>query len=182
MIPERLLPEQYRTDAFIAGGFAACPALAADIDVWIPVPAGQCDFARLEILNYLNDKCIDFDEQDGEHSARRRFQDNRALANSQLLSTFEGYHTVLFLRRVAIVRLVGASLPYHLIVVEGHIDEILSSFDISTHQVALTSNGVVRGEHWTPVTEPPVVITEKYTTPARIQKIRQRYGFNPVTD
>jgi hypothetical protein len=176
MIPNTLLPEQYRADAFIAGGFAACPALASDIDVWIPVSPGTCNAARDEILQYLRETQDNFSEQDGDTSPRGRIQHNVALANSQLLSTFEGYHMVLGLRRVATVNVVGASLPYHLIVVEGSLDDVLSSFDISTHQVALTPKGVVKGADWTSIFEPPVVITEKYTTPQRLEKIRARYA------
>jgi hypothetical protein len=178
MIPRSLLPEQYHESAFIAGGFAACPALASDVDIWVSVEVGQCNAVRAGILQHLIDSNVSHQEEDGEGSPRRRFQDDRTLANSQLLSTFEGYHTILRLRRVASVELPGHTLPYHLIVIEGSIDEVLASFDISTHQVALTTRGVVRGEHWTPIHVPPVVITHKYTTPERLCKVRERYGFD----
>lgn len=43
MIPDDLLPEKYRDQAFIAGGFAACPSLANDMDVWVMAP---CPFTN----------------------------------------------------------------------------------------------------------------------------------------
>src|SRR5947208_1473633 len=45
VIPDDLLPEKYREFAFIAGGFAACPSLASDMDVWVltPYPARMHD-------------------------------------------------------------------------------------------------------------------------------------------
>ena len=177
MIPPNLLPDG--TEAFIAGGYAACPALAADIDVWVPVAIGDKDRVRERILAHLRQRqaVLSFEEEDPDNSARQRFQQDRTLANSQLLSTFEGYHLVIGLRRVAKVSIPGASLPYHLIVVEGSVDDVLSSFDITTHQVALTEKGVVTGEQWTPLSERPRVIREKYTTPARLQKICTRYGW-----
>jgi len=39
MLPANLLPEPYQSTAFIAGGWAACPSLATDMDVWVPVPS-----------------------------------------------------------------------------------------------------------------------------------------------
>ena len=173
MIPKGLLPDGLQV--FIAGGFAACPALATDVDIWISTAVGTCDDTRQYVLDHLNSHGFDYTEEDGEDSKRRRFQKDKALANAQLLSNFEGYHHILGLRRVGEVRITGHSLPYHLIVVEGDVDEVLSSFDISTHQIALTEKGVVRGDHWTPIWERPFVIHEKYTTPDRLLKIQERY-------
>lgn len=174
MIPKGLLPDGLG-DVFIAGGFAACPALASDVDVWISTAEGTCEDTRSFILDHLRAHQFEFVEQDGADSPRGRVQLDKSLAKSQLLSTFEGYFLVLGLRRVATVTLPGVSLPYHLIVVEGSVDDVLSSFDITTHQVALTEKGVVKGEHWTPIWELPQIIQAKYTTPARIEKIRARY-------
>lgn len=181
MIPRGLLPDALDQTAFIAGGFAACPALAEDVDVWVPAVPGECEAMRTLILAHLRAHNFDVTEQDGEGSPRRRFQQDTALAKSQLLSTFEGYHMVLRLRRVGTVTISGHTLPYHIIVVEGDIDEVLSSFDISTHQIALTARGVVKGVDWTPLWEPPLVLADKYTTPDRVRKIRTRYQIQEPT-
>ena len=175
MIPVNLLPEQYHPHAFIAGGYAACPALAQDIDVWVsvdtinaPNPWDAVWDAREIILRHLDTTFHTVQPEDVEGSPRYR---NRLIVRS----TFEGYNLPLPIYRVATVKVDGASLPYHIIAVGADVDEVLSSFDISTHQVALTTRGVVKGEHWTPTWAPPVVINNKYTTPARLEKIRTRY-------
>lgn len=175
MLPPNLLPACYTDKAFIAGGYAACPALANDIDVWIPVDTGAAAnpwdevwTARRRLLDHLTAEGFTHTPEDNDGSPRDR---NRLIVRS----TFEGYNLPLPIYRVATVQVVGGSLPYHLIAVGTDLDEVLSSFDISTHQIALTTKGVVRGEHWTPTWEPPRVITAKYTTLARLEKIRNRY-------
>ena len=174
MLPVNLLPSGVA--AFIAGGYAACPALATDIDVWVSVdthdainPWDAVWTERLRLLNHLHQYFgFTVTEEDQTGSVRDR---NRMIVRD----TFEGYNLPLPIYRVATVRVEGASLPYHIIAVGAGLDEVLSSFDISTHQIALTEKGVVTGANWTPITEPPQVITEKFTTPARLEKIRARY-------
>lgn len=177
MIPVNLLPADLQLDAFIAGGYAAFPALAADIDVWVPVKGGVLELAaaRERILAHVREMGVTIDEQDGEGSRREQFAAEPSLPRDQFItSTFENYHLTLRIRRVGTVTGLG-ELPYHIIVVDGDVDEVLGAFDISTHQCALTRRGFVRGEQWTPINAAPVVITEKYTTPERLAKIRYRY-------
>lgn len=186
MIPKNLVPPGMG-EVFIAGGYAACPALASDVDVWVSVPNGDkraLDDTRFAILQHLRDQPgFVVEEQDRENSPRMLAQkrvyaqvDTEMSKGLFLVSTFEGYHLALLLRRVATVTVEGGSLPFHIIVVAGGVDDVLSSFDISTHQIALTEKGVVRGEHWTPIWEYPVVITQKYTTSKRLSKIADRYS------
>lgn len=183
MIPSNLLPENVRDSAFIAGGFAACPALADDIDVWVPVlsydnsdPWDLCHKAQQQLATYLRDTFGGgFTAQDDELSKRVQ---NVEWARNRLLTTAEGYVMPIPIYRVGSVEVPGASLPYHVIVVGGDIDEVLSSFDISTHQVALCpQKGVIKGEHWTPITERGFVLKNKYSTPARMLKLAKRYGW-----
>lgn len=195
MIPKGLLPPELdESAAFIAGGYAACPALATDVDIWITTgEIGDLDdwdkvyALRLRLLEWIRStpvmsslRITSFVEEDGD-GTRRDPARSRVGRNStwftNLKSTHEGYIMVLPVRRVGVATIEGHSLPYQLIAVGGSVDDVLSSFDISTHQIALTSKGVVRGEHWTPLWEPPVVITTKYTTPARLEKIKARYQF-----
>ena len=184
MIPRGLLPDgPDGAYAFIAGGFAACPALAQDVDIWCSIDlTGSYDpflavwQARDRILDHVRMFCVEqqaqFVEHDGADTERGSWDSPRG----RLTSTFEGYHMPLPIRRVGAVTIPGHTLPYHIIVVGGDVDEVLSSFDISTHMIALTSWGVIRGEQWTPIWEPPVVLTQKYTTPERLEKIRARYA------
>ena len=178
-----LLPAPYDETAFIAGGFAACPALAEDVDLWCPVDTTDANDPFVRVWEE-RDRVADslraafgawFTEHDGNDTVRSKPPLPPHILHGKLRSTFEGYHLAIPIRRVGVLDIPGHSLPYHIIMVGADIDEVLSSFDISTHQVALTSRGVVRGEHYTAPFEPPVVIQQKYTTDARIARIRQRY-------
>lgn len=184
MLPVSLLPTPYRETAFIAGGFAACPALAADVDVWCPVDLMADDSDPFGLVWAERDRIVDwlkaqfgsaFVEHDASSSRRGDVPTPPSFRHGQLVSTFEGYHLPIPIRRAGAVTIVGHALPYHIIVVGGDVDEVLSSFDITTHMVALTPRGVVVGEHYTPPFEEPRVITKKYTTEARMEKIRARY-------
>lgn len=164
MLPPNLLPPGHlTTNAFIAGGYAACPALATDIDVWITVPTYDLDHARSEILRWLH-------EQD--NLVFEELTDGRV---DQVHSP-DGYGTDLNVRKVATVEHYRGT-KYHLLVVDGDVDAVLDSFDVSTHQVALTPFGVVTGENWTPTNVYPVQLRDTPTTAARMAKIAARYGY-----
>lgn len=184
MLPVNLLPAPYTYTAFIAGGFAACPALAEDVDVWCPVdlvaddsdPFGLVWNERDRVVEYLRREFgAAFVEHDGIGSRRDTVPTPPNQQRGRLVSTHEGYYLPIPIRRAGAVTIPGCSLPYHIILVGGDIDDVLSSFDITTHMVALTRKGVVVGEHYTPPFEEPRVITKKFTTEARMTKIRARY-------
>jgi hypothetical protein len=156
MIPSYLLPEG--TPYFVAGGWAACPALATDMDIWVrsQYPARL----RTEILEHFKEKLF-VDEYE-------------ELADARATEEVIPYGDALTIK-VATVTL-GSSV-FHILVTSGSILEVLDSFDVSTHQVAITDSGiVVRGHSWTPVTEPPVKLKHTSTTDERMAKIAARYG------
>ena len=64
----------------------------------------------------------------------------------------------------------------------GDVYRVLRGFDISTHQIALTPQGVVKGEHWTPTNVPPHAFAGNANTPERMQKIAARYGHSLPED
>lgn len=194
MLPVNLLPAPYDHTAFIAGGFAACPALAEDVDVWCPVdimsaphddPFELVWTERDRVVAYLHREfgsC--FIEHDGINAKRHEVPTLPSIRHGKLVTTFEGYHLPIAIRRAGMVTMEGCSLPYHIILVGGDVDEVLSSFDISTHAVALTRKGVVCSEYWTSPLEEPKVIHQKYTTDARLVKVKARYSRigTPVAD
>lgn len=158
MIPRNLVPDQHYNNTFIAGGYAACPAMATDIDVWVFVDGGTqpLDEAREDVLKHLQAN-FDITEDVG--------------------GTVGDYNGVgINILKVAFVR--GYTLPIHIMVCDAPCGIVLKNFDISTHQVALTPHGVVIGEHWTPITVPPVVLErmENEHTQSRLQKITERYA------
>lgn len=161
MIPKSLLPEG--TQWCVAGGYAACPALASDVDVWVyNVAEGDLQRTRAMLLMHLaennfsvlTEECKDKPEPQYEHS-----------------------RTTL---KVGIVD--GQGIDHkkqvHLLVTSATtIMEILDGFDISTHALAIGSIGyVVKHKKWTPITEPPQLITSNERTPARWLRIAARYG------
>lgn len=168
MIPKNLLPEGCYT--FIAGGWAACPALADDMDVWVSLKQSAYSIrklgiekARTAILAHLQQQIFSYwtvEEQD----------DSR-----QTEAVVAGYEINVNIRKVAKVTSYEWHQPIHVIVTDASVYQVLEGFDISTHQIAITDNGIVLGEEWTSVTEEPIVLHMSTQTPARLEKIRNRY-------
>lgn len=163
MLPKRLLPPDMMDSAFIAGGYAACPALARDIDLWVTVPQGESlRGARNEILAWLEIEMWPY-EAEADNLIR-----NLGKAN-------DGY-TACLTGKVAIVRSPHMTHPIHIMVTSVSPADLLETFDVSTHQVAIVFGNVIKGTGWTPVTEPPRMLKMTPTTPERMEKIAARYG------
>lgn len=159
MVLWNLVPERWRQEAFIAGGYAACPALASDLDLWIFVDSGsgvRLPQAREMVLAHIRD-------------------DQRCCVDEQSEETQTQYKGV----NVNILKVgnVRYGISIHVMVVDAPVNAVLEGFDISTHQIALLPTGEVhRGSNWTPVMEAPVVLIDTERTPARLAKIQERYG------
>ncbi len=172
MIPSRLLPEGLEPFAFIAGGFAACPALAGDMDVWVQVGNGSPE-----------------DDQDAVDEGRARLlahvrKHYQGVAEDDYLHkdvSDQGYPT--FTRKVCTIPAQrGLTKPVHLMVTTASIQDVLDSFDISTHQVALTDHGVVTGKEYTAPHLEPKVLTQTPKTAERLEKIVKRYHYKGTTE
>lgn len=158
VLPENLIPNEFGMSGFIAGGYAACPELASDIDVWVTVPeSDNLSIARERLLAHLTAQGYAFEPEEGAKSVSDPYP----------------FATV----KVAIVQVPG-SLPVHLLVTGGSMEQVLNDFDISTHQCAITRRGerVYKGDRFTPLTEEPRILKMTPTTPARLEKIRARYA------
>ncbi len=169
-----ILPEKYHDKWAIAGGWAACPALAEDMDVWV-LGAANVDTVRAEILACLDETLVLGGGKLGgcgffNHSYFRvEVQDETR--------TTPGYEiSNVTIRKVA--QLTRANLSIHLLVTDApNASDLLLGFDISTHQVAILHDGtVVKGPNWTPINMPPVMLRATSTTPTRMDKIAARYG------
>lgn len=163
------VPEDVRTQGrwCIAGGYAACPALAGDIDIWIlGVEPGHLEQERARALLHLQNLDTRTTESNDARTAMGR--DN-----------YEGID--IEIRKVAYVN----AGPKHIHVMVTNAESpnaLLSSFDISTHAVALLPNGfIVTGNGFTTPHERPVAVRENGKTPARMEKIRARFGRDPKT-
>lgn len=163
MFPKTLLPEDTRF--CIAGGYAACPALAKDIDVWVyGVSEAELQERRAELISHLalngytlqTEDCLDVPQPQYEHT-----------------------RTTL---KVGVVTK-GAGLPcgkpVHVMVTSAEtIRDILDGFDVSTHAVAIGSNGyVVKHPEWTPPHEMPALMTSRNEKSIeRMARIAARFG------
>lgn len=166
MIPEYLLPPQYRKTYFIAGGWAACPAMAHARDVW--VQASVPEVARKELLAHFR-RVLDEDEWAEEQSPAYQ-------PDGRVIDPF--YDSVAFTLKVARLALTGNL--YHILVTSAEVWDVIKEFDLSVHQIALTpEGGVIKGPDWTPITVPPVILKMTATTPERYVKLCERYG-HPV--
>ncbi len=155
MIPKELLPADLMGSAFIAGGYAACPALARDLDVWVLAPeAEDLESARERILAHLESTMWPYEALDW------------------MTEEYGTTHAML----VATVRSSHLTHPVQILVTHSQPIDLLETFDISTHQVALVLGNVVKGSSWTPVTEPPVMLRRSPSTPVRMAKIAKRFG------
>lgn len=161
MLPKGILPSDLMEYAFIAGGYAACPPLASDIDLWVYVQreADTLSAVKARILDWLDSEMWPYE---AEESAIRAIGETN------------GY--TLTASKVAIVRSPHWSHPVHIMVTSATPQDLLETFDISTHQVAIVFGNVIKGSQWTPVTEPPRMLRNTPTTPERMEKIAARYG------
>jgi hypothetical protein len=155
----------------IAGGFAACPALADDVDVWL----------------YGID-VFDGDDNGGvnEHKRVRELLEDR-LRRDYGDADFEASNNETCYIGTGFVTRVGYVFvnhqKFHVLITDQPTPQALvNAFDVSTHAVAINSDGqVFRGEGWTPTMVPTVKLKDTSTTDARLKKIAVRFG-HPVED
>jgi hypothetical protein len=166
MIPKKLLPGMYQEQWCVAGGYAACPALADDQDVWVyAVPTEDLDAVRRVLLSHLSEWRI----------GRPR---GPFFENEMDTRTVAGYQHPRNVRKVAKVYIPYPAKPIHLLVTDAMAPgEIIEGFDISTHAVAIDYTGRVwKASQFTPPHLPPVKLLDTDTTPERMAKITTRFG------
>lgn len=157
MIPKEILPPDLMNSAFISGGYAACPPLASDLDIWVYVNENteSMTAARTRILAWLESEMWPYAEEDSH--------------------TMCDY--VVVARKVAVVRSPHWSHPVQIMVTTAGPAELLETFDISTHKVAIVFGNVIKGNGWTSITEPPRLLRAGHpASAARMEKIAARYG------
>jgi hypothetical protein len=157
------IPPSYWQRAYIAGGWAACPALAQDMDVWI-----------LATNKQANDP--DFKLEDLRARVLKAMPRVTRAEDSDETGDYGGVE--IKIRKVCLIE-DAFGVKVHVMVTDAPIIEtVLANFDISTHQVAIDYRGlVIRGNCWTPITQPPIVVEERRNehTEGRLKKITERY-------
>lgn len=177
MIPTNLLPKDGDWAWCIAGGWAACPALGEDRDVWV-FNLGK---ATLEAKR----------DELGAHVLKRYRHRVTLSTETREAPGYEQEETGVTILKVADISLsqpypgdrgAGHSAKIHLMVTDALSPlHILQGFDISTHAIAIDATGTIwKHPKWTSVVEPPVILYESRSgkTPARMQRICQRFGFS----
>jgi hypothetical protein len=152
-------------EACVAGGYAAHPAMASDIDVWVMSPL-DLNKVREDLLSHFYTSGMVFEEQ----------QETRSHDITNALCGYEGLNIVVL--KVAKVTLPDVEKPIHVMVTSAVSPvQVLCAFDISTHQIAIDQFGdEVMGPGWTPCYAAPEVLKNTPTTPARLEKITARYA------
>lgn len=165
-IPPNFLPLALERHSFIAGGYAACPQRASDIDLWVTDITDRLEQSREMILAHLGAAGYHVTPE----TTREGFRVNG-----------HGYDEMdCRILKVGYVTRDGA-LPIHVMVTDAPVMAVLLNFDISTHQTALVQAGEghvysIKGPRWTPLTVYPVVLKPTTSTPGRLEKIATRYA------
>jgi hypothetical protein len=162
MYPKGILAPHREGNAFIAGGYAACPALAGDLDLWVWVDERKesLSHAREQILLWLEAELWPYEAQGGLQQVTNDQNPNYPVQSM----------------KVALVRSPYWSHPVQIIVTTADPNALLETFDISTHQIAIVFGNVIKGSGWTPITETPRILRMTPTTPERLERIAARYG------
>jgi hypothetical protein len=177
VIPANLLPEAYQKSYCVAGGWAACPALAQDMDVWVyGIETSELETVRCELIAHLSA------ENAKVPYYRRPFyvEQQTEARNTDAREEYES--KTVEIRKVAKVEVKlsprARRKVIHLLVTDARNPaEILDGFDVSTHAVAIDYSGAVwKGIGFTAPHIPPVALLMNEKTPARMRKIALRFG------
>lgn len=170
MFPKNLLPEQFRESWCIAGGWAACPALASDMDVWVfGVATDKLAEVRQQLLDHLA----------AERKAKRMYYFEEGVETREV----EGYDHPNQVQKVAEIFAPFPAKKIHLMVTDASAPgEIIAGFDISTHAVAITHTGFIyQSADYTAPHVRPYQLKATKTTTDRMAKICKRFG-HPVPE
>ena len=163
-----LIPEGYPW--FIAGGYAAVPAMAEDIDVWITVQDEKEALAVKEIIrNRAIERSLDWVREDSRELTV--YSQNLTLLTMKVMKVMPDTASFSFPAFGAV-----RYLPVQFIVTTGDVHQVLKNFDISTHQVAIMPNGhIFTGPEWTNPLQPVEKLRENPNTAPRFARLTERY-------
>jgi hypothetical protein len=160
MIPNNLLPPG--VEYFIAGGYAVCPALATDRDVFVQT-TGNLEDIRAMLLDYMRANGFTVVEE----------------SKVDVSDAYDG--GIVEISKVGKVLMGTKGLPIHVLVTQADVQDVLNTFDITTSQVAITRTGkVVKGNSWTSPARAPQITKSIPSTPERLVKYQLRFGHSCV--
>jgi len=156
-LPSNLLPPG--DECYIAGGYAACPERATDIDVWVKAPNVELlPSVRRRVLSWFSAQGFDFQAMEDSRNIHDEYGD--VIGGVLKVAVITG----------------AARLPIHVMVTDMRPRALLETFDISTHMVAWDGDETVTISYTSALEEDPIIIKMTPTTPARFDKIRNRYA------
>ena len=156
MLPKNLIPDGLHY--FIAGGWAACPALATDRDVFVQT-AGDLIDTRAMLLDHMRAQGFEVVEEDETRDA----------------VTINGYDNIPIVKVAKVTQ--KRAQPIHVLVTSGDIEEVLNTFDINTSQVAITDTGrIVKGDNYSSPVQPVCKVRDTPSTDARFSKYEARFA------
>ena len=144
MIPKNLIPEGMRY--FIAGGWAVCPALATDRDLFVQTTGDLTD-TRAMLLDHMRAQGFDLVEEGDENG----------------IPTLDLIRTDYIMVEVMKVAKVSQKFAQdiHVLLTTGDVADVLNSFDLSVCQIAITETGkIVRGDYYTHPYKPIYVVND----------------------
>ncbi len=165
MIPAQIrniIEYEVGTEWCVAGGFAANPVLADDIDVWV---TGVDVEDHLVIARSL--------ARDLALAYGPRFEEQMDMG-SYLGDDF----ATLRVGKVNRKNIEQGLKDVHIIITNAGVQEMVNSFDVSTHACAITAEGrIVKAPEWTMPTLAPTRMRTTSTTEERMVKICKRFGW-----
>jgi hypothetical protein len=167
----KFVPPDARNRMVIAGGYAAAPETAGDIDLWI---LGDKDgpFDAFKIARYLRE-----DVDCGSTVSRRA-----GYPNHNLVATVPGISKRWLNYEISERAVTVDRKSVHVLVTDLRTpQDLVDSFDISTHAIALRRGCFTFARFYTSLKVTPVV--SRFDTPkqtlARLDKICERYDIKP---
>ena len=160
------LPKGLHRDACVAGGYAADPEQANDIDLWVlGITPEQFDTVEREIRQHL-------------HNNYLLSSVDPPLRDSQHYDEHPGQF------RVVSIQSGPAPMGVQILITkQPTLGQLLKQFDISTHALGymVVSREVEQAEGWTSIMEPPRVLTyaRPTATTLRLDRVVARYGVQP---
>lgn len=162
---KQLLPPEMHKRAIVAGGYAADPDKAVDIDLWVIGGDMAQDFKAIRLWNNLMEY-----ELSSERNPYEQFSNEFAVATELTVEMKLGRFSTTYLP----VQILVSAAPTF--------TDLLNRFDISVHAIGyplMAPAGRYVGSGFTEFFEQPRVLTfsRPEQTIRRLEKIAPRYGF-----
>jgi hypothetical protein len=173
------IPESLHDQFVVAGGYACCPELAGDIDMWLLVGAKATpEDTEMHMEDLRGDLYSHLHKMGASLSSAGKETPEYLFGKRRLVGTIQGFwKTGGYLRQY-----IKAETNLQFIIAPcDTAQELVDSFDLSTHAIAFQGDQYTFAKQWTRREVPPVVMRwdQPATTLKRIHKICARYGTVP---